>query len=433
MNNEVAMKEKKDAYVFISHSSKDNEEALQLHNILTNRYGITCWMDIFDIEVDEEVFQRHIMHALNNASAVVVIQNKFAGKAPYVEREIAGAKEKNIPVFHYLFEKEILAEQLDADAIEADKQSKRKLNLFQKLRIAVLAFRIRIWVTLPYWLSILTMFAITLALAVSIFVITRSTVTFVVNTIQRNLPDTAQLQDSIDNEPQPVDPKVAAPFHIIPQYALLIDDFPEDGPLNQDIYPYTMRPSDEYVEIYQQNGSLHFTYSSSCLFDSQIEKCNTELNSAEYKLEDIHYYGIRLRSLQNTPYQELSFSISVTGPDRIRSGFGWAFSDHITPFFRPNKYLAEKDYYAYIPLDDEWHAYEIVYDPDTAILTYYMDGQLLDTYTIEHPDVWNNAPLMFISYAIVGGRGISNADYQDRSLTSIEIDQLIIGGFQFDK
>ena len=424
------MKEKKDAYVFISHSSKDNEEALQLHSILTNRYGITCWMDVFDIEIDEEVFQRHIMHALNNASAVVVIQNKLASKAPYVEREIAEAKEKNIPVFHYLFEKQIQAEQKVEDTTGADKSQKRKLTWFQKLRIALLAFRIRIWVTLPYWLSVLTMLAITFALAASIFVITRSTVYLVVNTIQRNLPDAIRSQYEGENDLQIVDPKAVAPFHIIPQYALLIDDFPSDAPLNQDIYPYEIPPSEEYVEIYQQNGSLHFTYSSSCLIGRQTDECNTEINSAEFNLQDIHYYGIRVRSLQNSPYQEISFSISTTGSKRLRSGFGWVFSDHVTSFFRPNEYLPEKDYYAYIPFDDKWHAYEIVYDPDTAILTYYMDGQLLDTYTIEHPDAWNDAPLMFISYAIVGGGGESIEEYRDRPITDLEIDQLIIGGFQ---
>ena len=70
---------------------------------------------------------------------------------------------------------------------------------------------------------------------------------------------------------------------------------------------------------------------------------------------------------------------------------------------------------------------------NSSILTYYMDGQLLDTYTIEHPDNWNDAPLRFISYAIVGGGGESINEYRDRPLTDTEIDQLIIGGFQFDK
>ena len=94
-------------------------------------------------------------------------------------------------------------------------------------------------------------------------------------------------------------------------------------------------------------------------------------------------------------------------------------------FFRSIPALPEKELYAYVSIDLGWHAYEILRDTQNASYYYYVDGQLVDTYTPTHAQEWDQAPLQFMIYSM------TSLMYNDgvQTGTEFEIDEFIIGGF----
>jgi hypothetical protein len=101
----------------------------------------------------------------------------------------------------------------------------------------------------------------------------------------------------------------------------------------------------------------------------------------------------------------------------------------VTPYFRGNTRLLEEDYYAYLPLDEYWHSYEILLDPLEHRLFFYVDGQLIDTVSMHHYDSWRNAPLMLLVYQNLV-QPLPEGPTNPFHSTQLEIDQVVIGSIQ---
>jgi hypothetical protein len=102
-------------------------------------------------------------------------------------------------------------------------------------------------------------------------------------------------------------------------------------------------------------------------------------------------------------------------------------TDRAMAFFHSIQALPEKDSYVYIPIDLGWHAYEILRDPQKYAYYYYIDGQLVDTYTPVHGSEWNQAPLQLSIFSI--GNKVADLNGNERIDTQFEIDELVVGGF----
>lgn len=420
------MKEKRDTYVFISYASADRRHALELYQSLSGKWHrITCWMDVYDIAVDDATFQEHILRGIQNASALVLVESDASRQSVYVQRELAEARTSGIPVFRYL----VASSQGQSEPAEPPKGINALLH---RLQLAWLDLRIKFRITQPFWLANLAILLVIAGMGAAIYFLGRTVTPLVVEALDRSLPE-ALVADQLPQEtPVPLDPAAEAPFHFKPGTALLSDDFSRDGGINEAVFHYDIKPGYEQVSITQQAGILNFDFPPECIREDLYWSCETEINSRSLTLPALQYFGLRLRAPQMpNPLREVSFSISVSGPYRRRTGFGWAFSNHVTPFFRPNVRLPEPEYYAYIPLDENWHAYEIVVDPDTGTLFYYMDGQLIDKIAMRHFTQWQDAPLVLIIYTMgeIIKQQKTPLDVAALPATHLEIDQILVGTF----
>ena len=431
------MKEKRDAYVFISYASGNREYARELYGELTGkRHRITCWMDVFDIPVNDVLFQEHIVRGIQNASALVLVESEETIISGYVERELAEARANGIPIFHYRVKRTkknplpagANAEPTGADAVKPINHLDLLNKMVRRMRVAWLDVRIKFRITQPFWLANLVMISLVLAMGFGIYFFGKTVTPLVVDAIERSLPDAMRTSIFSEIIPTQLDPKSAAPFHFIPDHTLLMDDFVTNGGLDESVYSYDIKPSFEPLKILRQDDSLYVGIPKECSLKEILWSCEFEIHSQNLKFPAIQYFGLRARSLQNNALREISVSVSTAGPNRRRTGFGWAFTDHTTPFYRPNFHLPEEAFYAYTPLDDQWHAYEILINPDTADIYYYLDGQFIGTVTMNYFKEWENAPLLLMLYTV--GREVSTKEAELLADTHLEIDQIIVGGFK---
>jgi len=87
---------KKDSKVFISYSSKDEDQALSVCVNLERR-GIKCWIAPRDI-VSGESYGGSIVNAINNSLVLVLIYSKNSDASPQVLREVERAVSKKIKI-----------------------------------------------------------------------------------------------------------------------------------------------------------------------------------------------------------------------------------------------------------------------------------------------------------------------------------------------
>ena len=402
------MEKKSDAYAFISYSSANRDEAQRIFNILTgNLYKITCWLDVVDIDVKKEVFQPQIYEGLKNASCLVLIETEESKKSDYVDLEQKTANEFNIPIFRYRVK---------------PGQSKT----IQVLRHFYLAQRIKFRVTQPFWVSLALLGAALAIMAGVVFFFGALVFPTAVQAAGSILPETVR-NSMIQPAENIISPKQEAPFHYVPDYALLLEDFSQGGALNTNYFHYDIEPRNEEVSIIVENDALTFGIPQSCYEPNDIWPCEIEIQSSRQPLESIQYFGFRAKITEISNAENISLSISIPSYSRYRSGFGWNLSEHATPFFRTSKKLPEEEYYAYVDVDNGWHAYEILLDPETAELSYYLDGQIIGTHPMKYYDEWKSAPLVLILRGL--GDGEENPEYINRMDTKVEIDQVILGGF----
>ena len=83
-------------YVFISHSSKNEEPAEKICSILEN-HNHKCFLAARDIRAGRE-YAEEIVNGIDKSDAVVVLLSEEANKSPHVLREIERAVSHKIPI-----------------------------------------------------------------------------------------------------------------------------------------------------------------------------------------------------------------------------------------------------------------------------------------------------------------------------------------------
>jgi len=395
--------------IFISHSSLDQGVTTELYQVLTGRYKLACWMDAFDLHPDKGPFSEQIVKALRNSSILVLVDSPAGRSSDYVNREIQLGKDLRLPI-----QRCSIDEQLPAWR--------------RKMRIQRLALGIQLRLARGFLFAALSLFVLLAALATMIFFLGTQVVPALARA-GRDLPAPFRPTPTLTTAPQPSDPKMAAPFHFKPDTVLLQDDFDNqtfENSINDHTMTYDIKPRDPLVKTDQQNGSLVISFPAECLNTEKTWDCELELDSNVLEASAIQYFGMRARTVERTSLRDVSVSISINQPQRSRAGFGWDFTDHAMAFFRSIPTLPEKDLYAYVKIDPGWHAYEIVHNTQNARFDYYVDGQLVATFTLVHAQEWNQAPLRLIIYSL----SAQNENSGEKTATRFEIDQVIIGGFK---
>jgi hypothetical protein len=406
---EAGMKEKSDTYVFISYSRANQSEARDLYDHLCTKAGLTCWMDVFDIHSDQVTFQQQIVRGIQNASCLVMVETTESRNSQYVQLELDTARDHTIPIIHY-------------------RVRHTGPKLFRKLKFSWLAQQIKFRITQPLWLSLSLMVVVLAILAAAVFILGAKATPVVAEVYQRMLPSPVTVM-ATPTAPPPTEtpvtnPETLAPFHMAPNEVIFQDNYDS----LMDSYIYTMDPADQTVTLTTTDGVLNLEIPKACAAGSNSSACALEIHSPDLPLDSIQYFGARVRLRQSSPYINFSLSISKDDGQGLRTGFGWNFSDHITSFFRPYLVLPEPDYFAYIEMDPSWHAYEITLAPDTHMLTYYIDGQIIGTHQMKHYEEWMLTPNFLIIYG-PGGNNLNLQSANEQPDMIIDVDQIIIGNF----
>lgn len=396
-------------HIFISHASLNNDVSEALYDRLTRQNKLACWIDIKDIHPDQGAFTEQIANAIYNANMLILVDTPEAKESDYVVRELQLAKDRRLPVYHYQ---------------PARERSPFWLNLY--IRQLVLKLQLRMFS--PIITAGLLLLLLLVALALVIFYMGTRVVPVIANSESRQLPTAIFPTPTLTAIPIPSDPKVAAPFHFKTDFSLLYDDFNDqnfEGSFNPKVFHFNITPNDKRVIIAQQNGSLDMFFPSDCLREEIRFDCEVQLNSDLLDMKKLQYFGFRARNKSRTLLRGVSVSVSYDIPDRSRAGFGWNFNDYAMAFFRTIPAIPEKELYAYVNVDTNWHAYEILRDIEESTYYYYVDGQLVDQYTLAHPQEWEQAPLQLIIYSLKAN--INNIENVD---TDFQLDEVNIGGFK---
>jgi hypothetical protein len=395
--------------IFISHSSKNKNVTDELYLALTGRFHLACWLDNFDLHADSGPFSAQIVNALQSSNLMVLVDSPAARSSDYVDREIQAAKDLQMPIYRCSIDE-------------------RQPALLRKIKIQWLAVNIQARLVRGFVFAALTLFLLLTALAIIIFLLGTRVVPVLAKTGLRDLPAAFQSTPTSTAVPTPSDPKLAAPFHFKPDTVLLQDDFINlnfENAFNNQTITYDIDPRDPQVKVGQQNGSLVIYFPVECLGEEMRWDCELELDSKVLDASAIQYFGFRARTVNRTSLRSISVSLSINDPNRSRAGFGWNFNDHAMAFFRSIPALPEKEFYAYVSIDQDWYAYEILWDPQKAAFFYYVDGQLVDLYSPVHAREWGQAPLHLIIYSVNGWNVLGGA----QAGTRFEIDELVVGGF----
>lgn len=97
--------------IFISHSSKDADVALEICEIL-EKNGEPCFIAPRDIRMGRE-YAEEIVNGIDNAEAMLLLMSENANKSPHVLREVERAVSKSIPILVYALEKVELSKSME--------------------------------------------------------------------------------------------------------------------------------------------------------------------------------------------------------------------------------------------------------------------------------------------------------------------------------
>lgn len=399
--SENSMKPNKNVYAFISYASEDRPLAQELYHALKGgRNQIPCWLDVMNISCDETSFQQQIVWGIKNASCLVLVDTEDARLSDYVQREKDTAHTYHVPVIPF-------------------KKRGGKNPFVKKWQLFWLAQRIRFRVTQPYWVSLSLLTTLLLLMIALVSFLGSKTVPAVREVSQRILPDALWLQSA--EETVEIDPKIAAPFLYDPPIKMLSDDFTV---FNSDYYDYWQFTSEDLVHVYPSEGILNLFISKQCLTNNDCY-IGQLMNGPGVDLEHFQYFGFRLRSMENNPYQFVNISLAIQNISYISKGFGWEFNDHANAFFRSDAPLPEAGFTSTILLDGDWHAYEILVDDEHQLLHFYLDGKLVNEYAPRSYAEWKTAPLHFR----VAIEKFFSAEKEQFPDTHLQIDQIVIAGF----
>jgi hypothetical protein len=393
--------------IFISHSSLNARVTKELYAALTGRIHLACWMDNIDLHTDGGSFSAQIINALQESSLLVLVDSPAARASDYVARELQAARDLQKPIRRCSIDE-------------------NQPNFLRKIRIQWLALNIQLRLAGGFLMAALGLVLLLAGLAAVVFIMGTRVVPALAQAA-RNLPGAYTPTPTFTMVPTPSDPKLAAPFHFKPDMVLFQNDFNELGAekvINDPAYP-SLLPNDPQVKVGSQNGSLVIDFPVECLNEEKRWDCMLRMNSTVLDASAIQYFGFRVRTGARSSLRGVSVSLSTNDPFTNLSGFGWNFTDYAMAYFRSIPALPEKELYAYVPIDMGWHAYEILRDLQNPTFYYYIDGQLVDKYSLVHAREWDQAPLHLIVY--------SNRGYFEHSGeingTRFEMDDIIIGRF----
>ena len=384
----------------------------ELYQTLTGRFQMSCWLDNFDLNTAAGSFSEQIVKALQAADLLVLVDSPAARASDYVRREIETARDLQKP--------------LRRCSIDEDQP-----GWLRRIRIYWLALGIQMRLARGFLLAGASLFVLLAVLVAAIFILGTRVVPALANGGLRDLPAAFRPTPTATTIPAPSDPKMAAPFHFVPDTVLEQNDFNDpafESSLNVQGFTFVYSPSDPEVTVGQFAGSLVISVPGGCLVEPRMFDCEIELRGNVLDARKVQYFGIRARTTLRTDLREVMLLLG--GYDHMggRDGFGWNFTDKALALFYSVAYLPEKDLNSVVPIDANWHAYEIVRDPATGSYYYYVDGQLMDTYTPLHANDWDNAPLQLIIYCM-NGKGL-HVPLDINASTKFELDQYIIGGFK---
>ena len=97
--------------VFISHSSKDNELAIEIYKYLSQN-NVKCWLDKCSI-LPGEPYSASIMKGLNDSQSFMLLYTKNAIGSQHILNEIDNAYNKNKHILTYVVDKTPMSEELN--------------------------------------------------------------------------------------------------------------------------------------------------------------------------------------------------------------------------------------------------------------------------------------------------------------------------------
>lgn len=118
-------------YVFISHSSKNEESAEKICSILES-HGHRCFLAARDIRAGRE-YAEEIVNGIDKSDAVIVLLSKEANKSPHVLREIERAVSRRIPIIIYKLEEVELTKSMEYFLMTHQWMSKSKNDSFENI------------------------------------------------------------------------------------------------------------------------------------------------------------------------------------------------------------------------------------------------------------------------------------------------------------
>lgn len=118
-------------YVFISHSSKNEEAAEKICGILEG-HNHQCFLAARDIRAGRE-YAEEIVNGIDKADAMVVLLSKEANKSPHVLREVERAVSHKIPIIIYKLEDVELTKSMEYFLMTHQWTSKSKDDSYENI------------------------------------------------------------------------------------------------------------------------------------------------------------------------------------------------------------------------------------------------------------------------------------------------------------
>lgn len=118
-------------YVFISHSSKNEESAERICEILEGN-NHQCFLAARDIRAGRE-YAEEIVNGIDKSDAVIVLLSKEANQSPHVLREIERAVSRKIPIIIYKLEDVELTKSMEYFLMTHQWMSKSKNDSFENI------------------------------------------------------------------------------------------------------------------------------------------------------------------------------------------------------------------------------------------------------------------------------------------------------------
>jgi len=368
-------------------------------------------MDNYDLIAEGGAFPAQIVSALQRAGALALVDTPAARASDYVQRELQTARDLQIPVLRYRVKEPQPAWQT---------------------RLAIGWLRLRLQVQLQRgFLSAAGVLALLLiALALVLYVFGTQVAPRINPDSLRDLPAAFRPTPTPTASPDPADPAVAAPFHFHPAALIFQQDFNDpayENMIDAKVFSFTFQPDLSQVKLGQQAGSLVVDFPAICTSERSFGICHTVMSSPELPINQMQYLGMRMRVRQGTYLRDVAVGLLSYIPDGNFFGIGWDLTDQAMAFLQPPPDIPEGTLNTLVQIGNRWHAYEILRDPQKSTFYYYLDGQLVGSFTPVHGSAWADAHLPWSLYSF--RNKMDDPTGKANVSTSLDIDEVLVGSF----